>query len=932
MSPEFRSLLRKEWAERRSLLRLALVYVVVFLGYCVAYEFEYRTRALVASVYSTSLMFSSLAAVLLAMSTATGEYSRRTLKFSQSLPVSLSKVAWARLLGAWGCQVVPIVCGAVLITLLLASGLVEQAGLRSETVRLPDRPSLSRLEAIGFLWVTAAIAIVAAMHLTALLSLLGTRCRNEGTVGFLGAIVVLFSMVLVTIRSTLDSLGLYFLSDWIGGVLPLSLAINWGYGELDGSSYTDLELAPLVFGPLIVCLLVTMALAAWFTRRYGCRLDVSAQPAQPRRRWLPRVAMPALVSRLGIRWPGRVAALTWLDARQSVPLSLAGLAIAVLITLIGLGETHGLGTVAARFAGELPSSSWFVGVLWAAVVAVGIFSSELKPGLEHFWRSRPISPGAWFWTKFAVGLIAVLGALDGIPALLAWNSPHQPASGRMGMVYLACMPLVHTQVYATAVAVICRLRRPIPAAMIALLLFFVIDAVLSSIPGHAKLSTINVFNSLEAAERAGERLDLTSEGYPIVYGIVAAVILGATLFARRTLIPQRASKRVALPTILFGLCCVCGLTESRAAEPPTASDIVAKMQQRERLVRDVRMRLATRLHRTDAFHAINASNQEESTKRRRRGAVPLPLPSVEDKRFELFERLPCRAWTEFGPDGAVQTMVAFDGTLQRQFTIASPHSALRSPASQSYETTFFRPESGLMSYGGMSLTDLLNETSPSEADAKRIAITQREQDGEQFIDFTLTRSVSTITTFGATDLDDTQSSYNHRYLVTVNATRHYWPIRVQLEVAEPGGRLISRTEIKAEGWIDAGPLVYPRKVKQVSYQAVPHPNERTMPGKLSKTDDSAATPPKLELTVTHEVEVLEIAVNSDLPDAVFAPAFPIGAVIYDQRDRKFYEVNASGSEQLYQPKPKGLRGTVFVYHLIWITAAAACLLGRKVTV
>ncbi|MEK6258771.1 MAG: hypothetical protein AABP62_09125 [Planctomycetota bacterium] len=644
MSPEFRSLLMKEWAERRSLFRLALVYVVVFLGYCVAYEFEYRTRALVASFYATSLTFSCLAAVLLAMSTATGEYSRRTLKFSQSLPVSLSKVAWARLLGAWGCQVVPIVCGAVLITLLLASGLVEQAGLRSDTARLPDRPSMSRLEAIGFVWATAAIAVVAAMQLTALLSLLGTRCRNEGTVGFLGAIVVLFSMVLVTIRSTLDSLGQYFLSDWIGGVLPLSLAINWGSGDLDGSTYTDLELAPLLVGPVVVSLLVTMALAAWFTRRYGCRLDVSAQPAKPRRRWLPRVAMPALVSRLGIRWPGRVAALTWLDARQSVPLSLAGLTIAVLITLIGLSETQGRGTVAARFAGELPSSSWFVGLLWAAVVAVGIFSSELKPGLEHFWRSRPISPGVWFWTKFAVGLIAVLGALDGIPALLAWNSPHQRDAGRMGMVYLACMPLLHAQVYAVAVAAICRLRRPIPAAMIALLLFFVIDSVLSSIPGHAKLSTLDVFNNLEAAERAGERLDLMSEGYPIVYGIVAAVILGATLFARRTLIPPRASKRVALSAILLGLCYVCCSTDARGAEVPTVSNVLAGMKEREALVQDVRMRLKTHIHRTDAFFTSYTAGLAAAPGRRGRAATPA-LPRDLESNYELFERLPCRAWT-----------------------------------------------------------------------------------------------------------------------------------------------------------------------------------------------------------------------------------------------------------------------------------------------
>lgn len=930
MSPEFRSLLMKEWAERRSLFRFALLYVVVFLGYCVAYEFEYRTRALVASFYSTSLTFSCLAAVLLAMSTATGEYSQRTLKFSQSLPVSLSKVAWARLLGAWGCQVVPIVCGAVLITLLLASGLVEQAGLRSDTVGLPDRPSMSRLEAIGFLWTTTAIAIVAAMQLTALLSLLGTRCRNEGTVGFVGAIVVLFSMVLVAIRSTLDSLGQYSLSDWIGGVLPMSLAINWGSADLDGSTYTDLELAPLVFGPVVVSLLVTMALAAWFTRRYGCRLDVSAQPAKPRKRWLPRVAMPALVSRLGIRWPGRVVALAWLDARQSVPLSLAGLTIAVLITLIGLSETQGRGTLAARIAGELPSSSWFVGILWAAVVAVGIFSSELKPGLEHFWRSRPISPSAWFWTKFAVGLIAVLGALDAIPALLAWNSPHQRDTVRMGVVYLACMPLIHTQVYAMAVAAICRLRRTIPAAMIALLLFFVIDAVLSSIPGHAELSTINVLNSLEAAERAGERLDLTSKGYPLVYGIVAAVILGATLFARRTLIPPRASKRVVLSAILIALCYACYLPETHGAEPPTASDILAGMRQRETLVRDVRMRLKTRLHRTDALQTFYAASLDEMKNRRRRGGALPAYPSDEEKNYELFERLPCRAWTEFGPDGDIKSIVAFDGAIQRQFTSSSRRSSMRSVSSQASEFSSLRPDSGLMSWGGTSLIDLLLMIERQGSEILNSSISQREMDGERLIDVSFTRSVSTITAVGVDDLRETRVSHEHRYQVTVNATRHYWPVRVQLEVAESGERLISRTETTAEGWIDAGPLAYPRKLKQVSYQTVPLPGEAITPDVRSKQADRSANPLKLEHVITNEVEVLEIAVNSGLPDAVFAPAFPVGSVIYDQRDRKHYEVDASGTEHLYQPKPKGLRGTVFVYHLIWITAAAAWLLRRKV--
>lgn|GEM_PF-4449318 len=62
------------------------------------------------------------------------------------------------------------------------------------------------------------------------------------------------------------------------------------------------------------------------------------------------------------------------------------------------------------------------------------------------------------------------------------------------------------------------------------------------------------------------------------------------------------------------------------------------------------------------------------------------------------------------------------------------------------------------------------------------------------------------------------------------------------------------------------------------------------------------------------------------------PAFPVGSVIYDQKDRKHFEVTHDGTEQVYQPKAKGLQGTVFVYHLLWIASAAAYLFIRKGTI
>ncbi len=143
-------------------------------------------------------------------------------------------------------------CGALLMTVLVGAGMFEQAGLRSDEIRrvaLPDRPSISPGEAVGFLWTTTAILLAVVLFHSTLVSLIGTYFRREGSVGFVGAMVMLVSAMATTIRPMLVTFGQYFVSDWIGALLPTSLAISWGYSELDGSSYTDLEIAPLVFGP-----------------------------------------------------------------------------------------------------------------------------------------------------------------------------------------------------------------------------------------------------------------------------------------------------------------------------------------------------------------------------------------------------------------------------------------------------------------------------------------------------------------------------------------------------------------------------------------------------------------------------------------------------------------------------------------------------------
>ncbi len=898
MSPEFRSLLSKEWSERRRMFQQGTTMFLVFLGYSIAYELEYKTRALVASFHSTALIFGCISAILLAMSTVSGEYSQRTIKFSQSLPVRLSTVAWARLLGAWGSLLIPILVGATVITLLLAFGIVEQAGLRSAVTRLPDRPSLSRLEAIGFLWTVTAVAIALVLHFVTLLSLLGTRCRSEGSVGLLGAIGFLGVLSLTPIRPSLERLGLFLIADWIGALLPQSLAINWGYQEIDGSTYTDLELAPLILGPVLINLFITWLLAAWFTRLYGRRSESAVRANNRALRWTPRIKLPGLISRLPLRFPNRLAALTWLDARQSVPLSLAGLLMAILITLVGMGEFPGQGhsSFLTRLAGELPSTTWFVGGLWGVIVAVAIFSPELKPGLEQFWRSRPITPGSWFWTKFVVGLLAVIITLDMIPAVIAMSLPF--STKRIGIAYFACIPLIHIVMYATAVAAISRIRRPVPAAIVALIFFYVLDSILMSIPTTEKLSMLDVYNRLDGLEQRGNPVDLMNQGYLIVYGFVLLVTVSATLLGCRTLSPSRRfSHRV--PTIVaLVLCGLLSPANVMGAEPSLTA-VIDGIRQREALVHDMKLRVSTDEQRTDAyFNYYRATMSHQGVR-----VTPTEPARNERKQFELFERLPCRAWSELDSTGTAITTVAFDGAIQRHFTAGHPRASHRSLTTQSAVVPpFQRPES-LMAIGGTDLITLLEQ-------AGAVSIVARSESDEEFIDLSFTNPAPGSSPLATTGVTTT------RYRVTINATRQYWPVVVVIEYVTADGLLQLRSEITANGWIDAGPLAYPKQITHRAFQQIPtNPNSRTN---------------ELELFLTKESEVTDVAVNTGIPDEIFAPKFPAG-LIFDENERKYIEVDSDGEEHAYVPTPKGIRGAVAAYQLL-ILAAGVVYLFRRQTV
>jgi hypothetical protein len=109
------------------------------------------------------------------------------------------------------------------------------------------------------------------------------------------------------------------------------------------------------------------------------------------------------------------------------------------------------------------------GLVLALLIGVGTFAPDLEPRVNTFWRSRPISPGSWFWSKYAVGAGAMLLTL-GLPALAAvwWPHGREIWEDDRGAFFstIAIVGLVWLLVFATAAAVTCVVRHTLYASIL----------------------------------------------------------------------------------------------------------------------------------------------------------------------------------------------------------------------------------------------------------------------------------------------------------------------------------------------------------------------------------------------------------------------------------------------------------------------------------
>jgi hypothetical protein len=537
------SLLWKQWRETRGSLAIFIAWVTLAVCYAVGYELGHRYRAVVGHFSALALWYSWFASVFLATRTSHGERTDRTIAFSAALPVSMRGMATVRIASALATLAIPLVIAAVILSIALASGLVEQAEPRLPNAtfpRLPQRDTAPLLTSMEQLWSVTAISILGGVELLLLLSLLGCSLRGQAQVGLMGAVMAFGSII---------AGGVFWFRDRnppgqliYGVLLPQSLAVQWSYSD-DHGFYTDHELAQYRWLAMALSLPLLAMIGRLFIARYGVPRE-SSTPAKRRRFG---ITLPPILSRIPIRLPGRLPAMIWLELRQSLPLAASGFLLAVLVSIASVlmerQQGHPFGTSLLM---EMPHSMFVVGMLWAVVVGSGLYSADLGSGLGAFWRSRPISPSLWFWTKFAVGLAAVLGVLDGITILVSWNAPRLTPTTGMSWAFVGCFPIQHAFMFALAVFGTCLFRRPVIGGILAMLGYAVLTIAISAFPRTDRLEPTNIFNDLLAAERSG-RVDFTQHGYPLVYGVLLISIVLLALLSSRLARPLQPTFRWFVP-------------------------------------------------------------------------------------------------------------------------------------------------------------------------------------------------------------------------------------------------------------------------------------------------------------------------------------------------------------------------------------------------
>ncbi len=205
-----------------------------------------------------------------------------------------------------------------------------------------------------------------------------------------------------------------------------------------------------------------LAVASRYVRRFGKISNVEIRSQQS------AVRPPAEFDWLSAPRRSPLTAIAWKQSRESGPLVVAGLVGIVGLTLVI--AISNLKTIDPhRFSQMLSAVSFTLGSAITLITGIGVCFYDVVPQVNTFWRSRPIDPDTWFWSKFVTGLAVLLLVLD-LPILVVLTAIEY-GSARFTFsapVYIAAQ----LALFSAAVVTTCLTRHAVYSAILSIPLTF----------------------------------------------------------------------------------------------------------------------------------------------------------------------------------------------------------------------------------------------------------------------------------------------------------------------------------------------------------------------------------------------------------------------------------------------------------------------------
>jgi ABC-type transport system involved in multi-copper enzyme maturation permease subunit len=359
-----------------------------------------------------------LAGIFFGMRIAASERTSRTAAFLSALPVRPQILGLAKVAAASIAVILPLV-------VLVALNELAERWLGSS----PEG---------DLCWVhylTFGLATLAALLIVAFF---GAGARNEVRVATRGLLALVVILIAGTMAMELAERHIPLFREAL-----LHPPTNWPRETL---RLTVLAASLAIATPILAALCITL---------YGR----SIRPLTERRtRWLDvRGYSPA-------RLASPLAALAWKDLREIAVMCAQVLAASLLLTLLlcvvtlpaGPVDVVRLGLNAGAFA------LWLGGFVLAILIGVGTVAGDLAPPVNTFWRSRPISASAWYWTKYVLGMAAIVATIA-LPTLVML--PYTQGTDVTGKGLFWSL-LLWALAFSLALTMTCLFRQPLRASIL----------------------------------------------------------------------------------------------------------------------------------------------------------------------------------------------------------------------------------------------------------------------------------------------------------------------------------------------------------------------------------------------------------------------------------------------------------------------------------